>query len=90
MPDAIVPCPHESVYDVAFNKCRVASEPDDIASLIDCRRRVPPLSAKIPEINHPAVFPEHGVLGRVSSNGLVADTRNADDLTIIIDRRGGS
>jgi hypothetical protein len=30
------------------------------------------------------------VPGRMSSIGLVADARNADDLTIVIDRRGGS
>ena len=30
------------------------------------------------------------MLGGMSSNGLVADARNAHDLTIVIDRRGGS
>src|SRR5262252_8925908 len=29
------------------------------------------------------------MLGGISSNGLVTDTRDAHDLTIIIDRRGG-
>ena len=30
------------------------------------------------------------MLGRMSSDGLVANARNAHDLTIVIDRRGGS
>ena len=76
---------------VAFNKRGVAGKPDHIASLIDRRRRVPPLGWRISiNISHAAVFPKHGVLGRMSSNGLVADARNAHDLTVIIDRRGGS
>src|SRR5881397_3369521 len=37
-------------------------------------------------IRHGAIFPKHGVLGRMSSNGLVADTGDAHDLTIVIDR----
>ncbi len=40
--DAIFPGPHESMHNVAFDKRRVASKPDDIASLIDRRRRIPP------------------------------------------------
>src|SRR5439155_20776958 len=35
-------------------------------------------------------FPKHSVLGRMSSNRLVADARNADGLTPVIDRCGGS
>src|SRR5882762_7929980 len=89
-PDTIVPGPHKSVQYVAFNKARVAGKPDNIASLIDCRRRVPPLSSKVTDVGHPAVFPKHGMLGRMSSNRLVADARNAHDLTKIIDRRGGA
>src|SRR5438552_15793486 len=88
--DAVVLSPDKSVQWVAFNKSGIAGEPDDIAVLIDCRRRVPPLSSKVADVSHPAVFPKHGVLGRTSSNGLVADARNAHDLTIVIDRRGGS
>ena len=69
----------------------VAGKPDDIAVLIDCRRRIPPRSWRIwINIRHGAVFPKHGVLGGMSSNGLVADARDAHDLTIIVDRRGGS
>jgi hypothetical protein len=90
MSDPVFPGPHECVKDIAFNKRRVASESDNIASLIDCRRRVPPLSTKVPEINHVAVFPEHGVLGRMSPNCLIADAGNTHNLTIIIDRRGSS
>src|SRR5207244_12890330 len=68
----------------------VARKPDDTAVLIVCRRRVPPRSAKVADASHPAVFPKHGVLGRMPSNGLVTDARNAHDLTIVIDRCGGS
>jgi hypothetical protein len=79
------------VYDVAFNKRWVASKPNDIASLIDRRRGIPPPGWRIRiNIPHSAIFPKHGVLGRMSSNGLVADTGDAHDLTLIIDRRGSS
>ena len=43
-----------------------------------------------PNISHAAIFPKHGMLGRMSSNGLVADARNAHDLSIVIDRRRSS
>src|SRR5947199_4337427 len=89
LPDAIFFGPHERVYDVAFNKRRVAGKPDDIASLIDCRRRVPPLCAEIAAVSHHAICPEHGVLRCMSSNGLVADAGNAHNLTIIVNRCGG-
>jgi hypothetical protein len=76
------------VYDVAFNKRGVAGKPDYIASLIDCCRRIPPRGWRIwINISHSAIFPKHGVLGRMPSNGLVADAGDAHDLTIIIDRR---
>src|SRR5438552_4809860 len=88
--DAVVLSPNKSVYYVAFNKGGVTVKPDHIAVLIDCCRRVPPLSPKVADVSHPTVFPKHGVLGGMSSNGLVADTRNAHDLTIVIDRCGGS
>ena len=80
--------PDKSVYNVAFNKCRVASEPNNIASLIDCRRRVPPLGAEVSEINHAAIFPEHCMLRRVPSNSLVANARNAYNLAVIVGCRG--
>src|SRR5713101_9607190 len=88
--EAILPGPHESVYDVAFNKCRVAGKPDDIAVLIDCRWSIPPGSWEGAKISDPTVFPKHGMLGRMSSDRLVANARNAHDLTIVIDRRGSS
>src|SRR6266487_6812054 len=88
--DTIALSPDKSVQYVAIRIARRAGKPYDISSLIDCRRCVPELSPKVADVNHPAVFPKHGVLGRVSSNGLVADARNAHDLTIVIDRRGGS
>src|SRR5437868_11502476 len=88
--DAIVLSPDKSVQYIAFNKGGVTGKTDNIALLIDCRRRVPPLSPKVADVSHAVIFPKHGMLGRMSSNGLVADARNAYDLTIIIDRRGGS
>src|SRR6266581_5362221 len=91
LPNAIFPGPHEGVYDVALNKRRVACKPDNIASLIDRRRRIPPRGWRIwINISHSAIFPKHGVFCRMSSNGLVADAGDAHDLTIIADRRGGS
>src|SRR5438128_2845896 len=58
--------------------------------LIDGRWSIPPGSWEGAKISDLAVFPKHRVLGGMSSNGLVADARNAHDLTIVIDRRGGS
>src|SRR4029453_3142758 len=86
--NALFPGPHESVQDVAFDKRGVAGKPDYIASLIDCRRRIPPRGWRIwINIRHGAIFPKDGMLGRASSNCLVADTGDAHDLTTIIDRR---
>src|SRR6267143_2969255 len=45
---------------------------------------------EVAKISDPTVFPKHGMLGRTSSDGLVANARNTHDLTIVIDRRGGS
>src|SRR5437870_10690914 len=90
MSDAVLLGPHESVQDVAFHKCGIAGKPNDIAALIDRRRRVPPLRAKVANVSHATVFPKHRVPGRMSSNRLIADAGNAHDLTVIIDRRSGS
>src|SRR5205823_11893344 len=69
----------------------VAGKSHDIAVLIDCRRRIPPRSWRIwINIRHGAIVPKHRVLCGMSSNGLVADARNAHDLIIIVDRCGGS
>src|SRR6266446_482587 len=90
-PDTAALGPDKSVQKVAFRKPGVAGKPDNIAFLIDCCRRVPPLSAKVADVgHHPAFFPKHSVLGSMSSNGLVADARNAHGLSLVIDRRGGS
>src|SRR4029453_14122550 len=86
--NALFPGPHESVQDVAFNKRGVAGKTDYIASLIDCRRRIPPRGWRVRiNIRYGAIFPNHGLLCLMSSNGLVADTGDAYDLAIIIDRR---
>jgi hypothetical protein len=58
--------------------------------LIDCRWSIPPGSWEVAKISDPTVFPKHGMLGRMSSDGLVANARNADNLTIVIDRGGSS
>src|SRR6266496_2660024 len=73
MPNAVLPGPHERMYYVAFNKRWVAIKPDNITALIDCCRRVPPLSSEVAEVSHSTVFPKHGMPGCVSSNGLIAD-----------------
>ena len=56
------------------HKRRVTGKTDDVALLIDRRRRVPTLRTEVTEVSHPAVFPKHGMLRRVSSNSLVANT----------------
>src|SRR6266699_6036384 len=89
--DAVVLSADISVSYFALNKGGLVGKSHDIAVLIDCRRRIPPRGWRIwINIHHGAIFPKHGMLGRMSSNGLVADTGDADDLTIIIDRRRSS
>src|SRR5438477_12062514 len=88
--DTTAPGPDKSVQDVAFRKGGIPGKSGNIAVLIDCRRRVPKLSPKVADVNHPAVLPKHGVLGGIPSNRLVADARNAHGLSLVIDRRGGS
>src|SRR5207248_11377867 len=59
--------------------------------LFDCVSTVQSRSRRIMiNIRHGAIVPKHRVLCGMSSNGLVADARNAHDLIIIIDRCGGS
>jgi hypothetical protein len=65
-------------------------KPDDIALFIDRRGRDPMVGANVAEVNHPALFPKHRVTRSISSNRLIADTGNSDDLTSVIDRRGGA
>ena len=40
-------------------------------------------SVKVAEVDWHAVFPEHGVLGAISSNRLIANARDTDDLTVV-------
>ena len=80
--------PDKSVQYVAFRKRGVPGKPDNIAALIDRRRCIPPLSSEVADVSHLAAVPKHGVLGRVSSNRLVADARNAYGLTLVIDPGG--
>jgi hypothetical protein len=67
-------CPNECLEEVAIRVVRRPGEPDDVALLIDRRRRIPPQSPKVTKVSHPAVFPKYSVLGRMSSDGLVANT----------------
>src|SRR5438876_2311781 len=83
------PGPDKTVQYVAFRKGGVAGKPNNVSSLIDCCRRVPPLSAKVADVGCAAFFPKHRMLGGMSSNGLVADARNAHGLTLVINRSGG-
>src|SRR2546422_8169028 len=89
-PKTIALGPDKSVQKVTVRIARGAGKPDDIASLIDCRRRIPELSPEVADVGHLAVFPKHSVPGSMSSYRLVADARNAHGLTPVIDRRGGS
>ena len=88
--DSIFDCPDESLQEVAIWVVRRTGETDNVALLIDRRGRIPIKSAKVAKVSHAAVFPKHGVRRGVSSNSLVADTRDAHNLTIIVDCRGSS
>src|SRR5438093_121977 len=89
-PKTVALSPDKSVQDVAIRIAGGAGKPGDIASLINCGRRVPELSPEVADVGHLAVFPNYGVPGSMSSNRLVADARNAHGLTPVIDSGGGS
>ena len=67
-----------------------AGKADDIAALIDGSRRIPEFSAQIAKIGRSAVLPEDGVLGGVPPDRLIADTRDTDGLSRIVDRGRGA
>src|SRR5262249_25861414 len=61
-----------------------------VALFIDRRGRDPMGGANVAEVERLAFVPKHGVAGSMSSDRLVADAGDADDLTSVIDRRGGA
>ena len=71
---SIFDCPNERLEKGAIRVVRRTGETDDVALLIDCRRRIPKKSPKVAKVGHAAVFPKHSVRRGVSSNSLVADT----------------
>src|SRR5262245_17816263 len=88
--DTILSGPHKSAEQVAVKISGIgACKTDYVALLIDGHRRVPKSNPKVTDVNHLAIIPEHRVLGGISPNRLVADARNAYDLSPVIDRGGG-
>src|SRR5215475_1789006 len=89
--DTIAFSPAESMESRVIGVgARHTGKPDDIAFLIDRRGRIPMVGADVAEVDHIAFVPKHRMTGGMSSNRLVADTGNSDDLTSVIDRRGGA
>ena len=82
--------PDECLEKVAIRIVRRTGEANNVAALIDVRRRVPPRRAEIAKIDNFAVVPKKRVLGGVSSNGLIANSGNADGLTLFVNRSGGA
>src|SRR6476646_6275129 len=74
--------------EIAIWECWVASKPDDVTTLIDIGRCVPPRRAKISEIGHPVPGPKHSMLSRVASYCLIANSRDANHLNLLIYRGG--
>src|SRR6266849_4180039 len=77
--------PDECLEKVAIRVVRRASEANHIAALVNVRRRVPPGRAKISKIDNLAVVPKKRVFGCVSPDGLIANSRNADGLSLFVD-----
>ncbi len=65
-------------------------EADDLALIVDSHRSVPRHASQVSQVNDVAVLPEQGVLGTQITNRILANTRNADDLAPVIDRRSSS
>src|SRR6266850_3179591 len=91
VPDAVSLGPQERVR---VERAAVAGgdvgEPDDVAPLVDGHRRIPGDTAQVADIDGGAVFPEHRVNGAEPPDGPVADPRDADHLTAVVDGGGGS
>src|SRR4029434_2383282 len=82
--------PEEGMQEITFRKCGITSKPGHDALFIDGRGRVPEACPEIADVGHPAVLPNHGVNGGISSHCLIANARDTDGLPVIINRRSRS
>src|SRR5262249_32666700 len=82
--------PNKCLKKIAVRVVRRTGEPNDVAFLINCCWRVPKQSPEITEVSYSAIFPKHGMLRCVSANSLVANTRDSDDLTVVVDSCGST
>ena len=62
-------------------------EARDIAALVDRHRCVPRHAAEVPDVGDVSAIPQHRVRRGEASDRLIADARDADDLSAIVDRR---
>ena len=67
-------CPNECLKEVTVRVVGRTSESDDVALLINCRRRIPKQGPEVADVSHSAILPKHSMLRGVSSNSLVANT----------------
>ena len=65
--------------------CRFG-ESNHLALIVDSSRSVPGICAKVAEIGYGSIFPEHSVHGTQVSHGVLANSGDAHDLTLIVDR----
>src|SRR6266581_9176829 len=77
--------PDECLEKVAIRVVRRTSEANHIAALVNVRRRVPPGRAKISKIDNLAVVPKQRMLCRETADSLIADSGNADRLSLFVD-----
>jgi hypothetical protein len=63
----------------------LVGESHDLPLVIDERGRVPPMSSDIAKVDGLPVLPKHGVLGAECSYGILANARDAHDLTMVVD-----
>src|SRR6266853_1228078 len=77
--------PDECLEKVAIRVVRRTSEANHIAALVNVRRRVPPRRAKISKIDNLAVVPKQRMLCRETADSLIADSGNADRLSLFVD-----
>src|ERR1044071_2605404 len=65
------------------------TESDDIAARIDGHRRVPEITAEIPDVGGHAVVPEQGMARASASDGHVAVSGNPNHFAAVVDCRSG-
>src|SRR6202043_3233725 len=78
--------PDECLEEVAVGVIRRTGKAHNIAALINIRRRIPKRRAEIAKIDNFAIVPTQRVFRRVSADGLIANSGNADGLTLLVNR----